>query len=203
VTAGSATTAAWLRERHGVEAEVLLPGIDSEFFEAGPSAEREEPYFLHIAGSDPRDATELLDGLGPDAPLVLVAGGGGAGLASPRVERLGWVSDDDLRRLYRGAVGLVHLARYEAYGGLPALEAMALGTPVIALEAPGVTEALAGAARLVERPASSALEAAMAELARDASLRGRLVEAGRARVEPLRWERVAAQLADVCRRAAG
>jgi glycosyltransferase involved in cell wall biosynthesis len=205
VTAGSATTASWLRDRYGVDAEVVLPGIDAEFFEPGRAAERRRPYLLHIAGADPRDATDLLDRalrqLGREAPCVVVAGGGGSSLSSASVERVGWVDDDELRALYRGALALVHLARYEAYGGLPALEAMALGTPVVALRAPGVTEALEGAALLVDRPDPASLAHALANVVRDAALRRELAAEGRVRVEPLRWERAATQFAAVFRRA--
>jgi glycosyltransferase involved in cell wall biosynthesis len=110
------------------------------------------------------------------------------------------VSDPELRSLYRGALAFVHPSRYEAYGGLPALEALALGTPVVALEAPGVTEALQGAALLVEGADPAALAGALRAILSDPELRSRLVQAGRERVAPLRWERAARELAAVFER---
>ncbi len=145
---------------------------------------------------------------GPILPRLVVAGSGSLELGAraaaigvaDRVEVRGWVSDSELRALFRGAVAFIHPTRYEAYGGLPALEALALRTPVVAFEAPGVTEALAGAALLVERPDPKVLAEALRIVASDSSLRRRLAEAGRERVEPLRWEQVARELAAVFRR---
>ncbi len=212
VTAGSATTAAWLRERYGIEPTVVLPGLDHAFFDGTTQpARRASPYLLFLATGDQREEggllLEALAALGPEAPLLVVAGSAAArfkaqaaALGIDRVEQLGWVGDEELRALYRGAIAFVHPTRYEAYGGLPALEAMASGTPVIALEAPGVTEALHGAAVLVERPDAALFAAGLRALVRDADLRARLAAAGVERVAPLRWERAAAELVAVFRR---
>jgi glycosyltransferase involved in cell wall biosynthesis len=212
VTAGSATTAAWLRAHHGIEATVVLPGIDDAFFETDGAAATAAPYLLHLGSGDARDRTDVvvaaLARLADAAPLLRVAGLGEAGRAEfvrlaeergvgARVEALGWVTDDELRALYRGALAYVHASRYESYGGFPALEAMALGTPVVAFDAPGVTEALTGAAILVERADAEGLAAGIRELAHDPALRARLADAGRQRVEPLRWSRAARDLAAV------
>jgi glycosyltransferase involved in cell wall biosynthesis len=213
VTAGSATTAAWLRGRYGIEPAVVLPGLDAAFFERTTEpARRASPYLLFLATGDPREESglliEALAVLGTDAPLVVVAGSNAARFQAQaaevgvgnRVEPLGWVSDEELRALYRGALAFVHPTRYEAYGGLPALEAMASGTPVIALEARGVTEALRDAAVLVDRPDPELFAAAIRTLMRDPGLRARLTAAGYERVQPLRWERAADELAAVFRR---
>ena len=217
VTAGSATTAAWLREHHGIDATVILPGIDDAFFNTAVELPAQaQPYVFHLASGDARDRTDvLLDSLsllGAAAPRLLVAGlGEPARIALAReaeerglgggVEPLAWVSDEELCALYRGALAYAHPSRYESYGGLAALEAMALGTPVVGFHAPGVTEALGGAALLVEQGDSVALAAGLRELVRDPELRGRLAKAGRQRVESLRWERAARELAVVFRRA--
>ena len=213
VTAGSATTAAWLHGRYGIDPVVVLPGIEPAFFElATEPARRDEPYLLFLATGDPREEGGLvlsaLVALGPEAPLLVVAGSQAAafhaqavalGIGS-RVEHLGWVTDEELRGLYRGAAAFVHPTRYEAYGGLPALEAMASGTPVIALAGPGVTEALHDAALLVERPDPGLLADAIRSLLRDPELRTRLAAAGSERVAPLRWDRAARELAAVFHR---
>jgi len=212
VTAGSATTAGWLHARCGVDATVVLPGLEEAFFEPGDIAARRDPYLFHVAGADPRDRTQLVLAavalLGGDSPQLVIAGSPDSrririgeeaaklGIAE-KVELLGWVSDEELRALYRGALALVHVPRYEAYGGLPALEAMALGTPVIAFRAPGVSEALEGAALLLDPAEPQALAAAVKRLVMEAELRSSLVAAGRSRVEPLRWERSALQLTEV------
>jgi glycosyltransferase involved in cell wall biosynthesis len=204
VTAGSVTSAAWLVEHHGVDATVVLPGIEAEFFATGNSLpDPRSPYFLHLASADARDSTDLVveavERLGSGAPRLLIAGLGGdvPHTLRARVEALGWVSDEELRGLYRGALAYVHPSRYESYGGFAALEAMAAGTPVVAFDAPGVTEALADAALLVESRDADALATALRRVCDDVNLRARLAAAGRTRVEPLRWERAAAELARV------
>jgi glycosyltransferase involved in cell wall biosynthesis len=217
VTAGSETTAMWLRG-HGVDASVVLPGLDEAFFAPGEAATRDEPYLFHVASGDARDLTEaILESLAlldSAAPLLVVAGMPGwrrehvaerarsLGIAD-RLEFLGWVSDADLRAHYRGALAVAQPSRYEGYGGYPSLEAMALGTPVVAVRAPGATEALEDAALLIDSAAPRLLAEAIRRLADDGALRAELVESGRRRVAPLRWERVATELAVVFRRTLG
>jgi glycosyltransferase involved in cell wall biosynthesis len=217
VTAGSETTATWLRG-HGVDASVVLPGLDDAFFAPGDAATRDGPYLFHVASGDHRDLTEaILESLallGSAAPLLVVAGmpawrreqiaacARSFGIAG-RLEFLGWVSDAELRAHYRGALAVVQPSRYEGYGGYPSLEAMALGTPVVAVRAPGVTEALETAALLVDTAAPHLLADAIRRLADDGELRAELLESGRKRVTPLRWERAAADLAAVFRRTLG
>jgi glycosyltransferase involved in cell wall biosynthesis len=204
VTAGSATTASWLGSRYGIKATTVLPGLEDAFFGTSDiPAARDEPYLLLLATGDPREETgvvlEALARLGADAPALVVAGVPDArrnDFARRRgVDVLGWVSDAELRSLYRGALALVHPARYEAYGGLAALEAMALGTPVVAFRAPGVTEALEGAALLVDAVDPELLAVALRRVANDPVLGAELAESGRRRVEPLRWERAAGEFA--------
>ena len=60
VTAGSQTTADWLRSHAGVDADVVLPGIDPAFLESEPGEPDEPPYVLHLASGDPRDNTDLV-----------------------------------------------------------------------------------------------------------------------------------------------
>lgn len=214
VTAGSATTAEWLRSRYGVEAEVVYPGIDPVFLEDQEPAAR-GAYLLHPASGDARENTDLvLAGFAawgpPDIRLRLVGAPDAikAGLRAraaelgiaDRLDVLGWVSDPELRRLYREALGVVQLSRYEAFAGLPALEAMALGTPVLALAAPGATEALEGAAVLVDTGEPAAVAAQMRRLAEDESLRERLGATGRERARRLTWDEAARTVAEVLRR---
>jgi glycosyltransferase involved in cell wall biosynthesis len=202
VTAASEATAAWLRGRYQIDPPVIPPGIDPLFLELG-SDWSGEPYFLHPATGDRRENTELVlrayAAVAPPAQLVLVgtptqeaeslAGRArGLGIAQDAIRFCGWVSDQELRNLYRGAVALVHPARYEGFAGLQPLEAMAQGTPVIALEAPGVTEALRGVAELVPEDAAT-LGAAMRRLCRGDGKD--LGERGKAFAQRFTWERAA------------
>jgi len=214
VTAGSATTAAWVQRRRLGISTVVLPGIDPQFLSEEPSLPVSPAYALHPSTGDPRENT----------PLVLRAfGGAGApplrlklvGLSEralrlvrrdvdalgigDRVDLLGWVTDAELRTLYRGAVALIHPTRYESFAGFPALEAIALGTPVIALDAPGATEALKGAALLLGREDPSLLADALRRLAETPELRASLSTRGRERASGLTWEASAAELTRVFR----
>jgi len=91
------------------------------------------------------------------APLVLVGRGAVADalpeearalIASGRVRAVGVVSPQELVKLVRGAVALLHPSRYEGYG-LPVVEAIALGTPVVAARIPAVQEVAHGGALLL------------------------------------------------------
>jgi glycosyltransferase involved in cell wall biosynthesis len=213
VTAASRATAEWLRERYGVDPPVIPPGIDPVFFEQVESP-AVEPYFLHPATGDRRDNSDLVlrafAFLRPtDARLVLIgtpdderarlAERARAFGVAEHVDFVGWVSDERLRGLYRGAIALVHPSRYEGFAGLQPLEAMAQGTPVVALDAPGTTEALEGAAELVRTEQPEELADAMRRLATDHVHQARLGETGRDRVRDLTWEHAAERFVEVFR----
>jgi glycosyltransferase involved in cell wall biosynthesis len=214
VTAGSATTAAWLKKRLGIEARVIYPGIDPAFFvvKETPGNLDGPPYLLHPATGDDRENTELvltafvrarLDNVqlrlvGVPEPMRgrLARRLRDLGIANS-VEVLGWVTDDELRELYRGALALLHPTRYESFAGFPALEAMALGTPVLALDAPGSTEALKGAAVLLENEDADLFAGELRRVVSDNELRKALAAKGREVAQRLTWERAASALAEV------
>jgi glycosyltransferase involved in cell wall biosynthesis len=146
---------------------------------------------MYVGDAEPRkNLTTLLSAYdlyrrGNAEPLELVLAG------SVRCERAGvrveqHPSARRLAELYAGAVALVHPSLYEGFG-LTALEAMRLGTPVIAGEARGVREVCAGAALYVDPLDAAGLAAAMAQLASDATLRERASELGRARAREFDW----------------
>ena len=109
--------------------------------------------------------------------------------SSDRVVVLDYVSDELLARLLGGAATLVTTSEYEGYG-LPPLEAMAAGTPVVAVSTPFVREVCGDAAYIVE-PNAEALGRAIACVVEDDAMAKRLSDAGRARAKNFSWDRVA------------
>ena len=108
-----------------------------------------------------------------------------AGLEALR--HLGAVPDALLPGLYAGAEAFALPSLYEGFG-LPVLEAMACGTPVIAADATALPETAGGAARLA---APAAVSDAVCEVVRSPAERERLRAAGLARAAPFTWERTA------------
>jgi glycosyltransferase involved in cell wall biosynthesis len=103
-----------------------------------------------------------------------------------RVRVLGYVSDADRQRLYREASMLV-LPSFDEGFGLPALEAMTIGLPVIASRRGSLPEVVGDAALLVEPDDHAGLAAAITTVLSDAALRTRMVEAGLRRASEYSW----------------
>jgi glycosyltransferase involved in cell wall biosynthesis len=122
--------------------------------------------------------------------------------ARDRVRRLGFVPDSDLPPLLTGAAGLVFPSLHEGFG-LPALEAMACGAPVVASNTSSFPEVVGEAGLLVDPLSVTAITQGLARLATDAVLRGELRHRGLARAASFTWERAGHQTLDVLRRAAG
>jgi glycosyltransferase involved in cell wall biosynthesis len=106
-----------------------------------------------------------------------------------RLHRLGEVTDSDLKALYAGADVFALPSRYEGFG-LPVLEAMVQGTPVVCADIPALREVAGGAARLVPPADVEAWSAALDDLLGDETARHRMAEAGRARAGQFSWERM-------------
>lgn len=111
-----------------------------------------------------------------------------AGLGQ-RVRFLPGVAEADLPGLYAGAELFVFPSRYEGFG-LPPLEAMACGAPVLCSHSSSLPEVVGGAALLAE-PTAGALAAGMARVLGDSRLRGRLSAAGPARAAQFSWRATA------------
>jgi glycosyltransferase involved in cell wall biosynthesis len=131
---------------------VARPGVRAPFGTDGAAADLGAPYVLTVATLEPRKNLETLlqaHALLADDLLLAVVGAEGWGeqplLDGPGVRRLGFVSDDELARLYRGAAAAVYPSRYEGFG-IPVLEAMACGCPVVVSSHPSLDEASGDAA---------------------------------------------------------
>jgi glycosyltransferase involved in cell wall biosynthesis len=112
------------------------------------------------------------------------------------------VGDDQLRALYRTALAVVIPSRAEGFG-LPALEAMAAGTPVLSSGGGALREVTGAAADLVLDDSGQAWAAAIARIAGDTARWDQLAAAGRARAAQFSWERAARETASVYRAVAG
>jgi glycosyltransferase involved in cell wall biosynthesis len=149
-----------------------------------------ERYLLFVGSREPRKNLptllaayrQLLGGLVPGAgrgasgspvpPLVLVGPAGWgealdlAGLPAEAVRTPGYLPEDDLARVVAGAAALVFPSWYEGFG-LPALEALACGTPVVASDLPALREVLDDQAELVPPGDAAALADALARVLED------------------------------------
>lgn len=112
------------------------------------------------------------------------------------VHLIGGVSDDEKWALYRSAVGLVFPTRYEGFG-LPPLEALAVGTPVLAADVPAIREIVGDAGMLVSGYDEGVWASRLKEVVENHDLRRRLVETGQRRVQEFSWERSAVAIARV------
>jgi glycosyltransferase involved in cell wall biosynthesis len=172
---------------------------DPVFGPDGPSPNG-EPYALFVGALQPRkEATTAIEALalvGEDAPKLVLVGPdkGGRAEAEETAARLGvsidlrgHIPQDELAALYRGAACLVFPSRYEGFG-LPLLEAMASGTPVVATAAGALPEVAGGAAILVEPSDPVALAGGIERAIADHE---RLRKAGLARASRYSWAETA------------
>jgi glycosyltransferase involved in cell wall biosynthesis len=111
------------------------------------------------------------------------------------VRHIGRVNDDDLASLYQHALCLVFPSRIEGFG-LPALEAMALGCPVISSDAASLPEVCGDAALYAPPNESGAWLAAICQIAAEPTLRERLASAGRKRAKAFSWRQGAEKYLD-------
>src|SRR5205823_270445 len=159
-----------------------------------------KPYVLTVATNDRRknlpilaETAQRLHGLG----LELVwAGDTRSYLGQPPsvqgLRHLGYIEDEDLPGLYRGARAFVLPSRYEGFG-LTCIEAMACGTPVVAADRAALPETCAEAALLVDPDDRGAVAEAVIRAATESGLRDQLRQSGLRRAAEISWERTAAE----------
>lgn len=113
--------------------------------------------------------------------------------ATPQIERVGFVTDEQLRRLYASATAFVFPSLMEGFG-LVLLEAMAFGAPVIAMNASAVPGVVGDAALLVEPGDITKLRQAMERIVSDRGLQADLARRGYERLARYSWAEVAEKM---------
>jgi glycosyltransferase involved in cell wall biosynthesis len=118
-----------------------------------------------------------------------------------RVVLLGYLSDEDLDDLYAHAHGLLYLSLYEGFG-LPVLEAMAKGAPVVASNTTSIPEVAGDAAALVDPTDRQEIAAAVCDLVADSQRRAQMSANGRRRASEFSWSVTASSTIEVLEGAA-
>jgi glycosyltransferase involved in cell wall biosynthesis len=205
--------------RFGIEEDkvrVIPHGLDRKFLEEIPSAELEETkkryhlpssFLLFVGAQEPRkNLMRLLDALkivhlqGEKIPLVLVGPGGQdtirllshaekLGLAS-WIRLTGYLSEEELRRAYRLATVFVFPSLCEGFG-LPLLEAMASGVPVVASFTSAIPEVSKNAALYFRPEDPESMAEKIIFLLKSNQAREELIAKGKKRAQGFSWERAA------------
>jgi len=197
---------------------VAYPGVDRERFVPAPATRVDRgarPYVLCVAGSDPTKNVEtLIDAFGRlplpmrDRHDLVLAGDfrrrpelyervRQAGIEK-QTTFTGKVPDDHLIKLYQGATLFVFPSRYEGFG-LPVLEAMACGCPVLSSNASSLPEVAGDAAILLDPMDVEGFTREMGRIISDSGLRRDLRERGLARASQFSWDRTARETIAVYR----
>lgn len=207
IIAPSQDTANDLNTLLGVSSDkirVVPNGVDQVFFEKTSHPRVNGPYVLFVGTPEPRKnlaqlvaAMTILRQRGFAEHLKVVGSGGwGDGITNTiGIQNVGRVTDDELHTLYANASCLAFPSLHEGFG-LPALEAMAAGTPVVAGNAGALPEVTGEAAVLVDPRSPTSIADGISTAIGD---RDRLVSSGRARARDFTWERAASLTAAVYR----
>jgi glycosyltransferase involved in cell wall biosynthesis len=211
VASPSQATAEEVTHRTGRAPVVIANGVDAELLEMGKARggrrhhAPQERYAVAFAARDPRKGVGLaIKGWrasgGVPPRLVLLAGGGmPAGIAAEiesdrthgRIEVKPYLSRHHLIEVLAGADVLLYPSEAEGFG-LPVIEAMAVGVPVITGLNPAVREVAGGAALAIDPPEPvDSIAECLLRLDRDQALRARIVEAGLRRAQHFSWQAMA------------
>jgi len=198
----------------GAPKEIITPiygGVDDFFFQTAPQSgyAADGNYFLYVGGADARknigrlieSFNAALPNLPSDCKLLFAGELDERKVADilhksrldhlrNRLHGLGGVTDDRLRELYNGALATVFVSLSEGLG-LPALEAMAAGCPVISSNNSALGETVGDAGILVDPSSTSEIAKAMVSLSQSADLRLEFKQRGIERAQAWKWETVA------------
>jgi glycosyltransferase involved in cell wall biosynthesis len=170
-------------------------------------------YLLAVGSRSPHKNIALLAQalaiLGEAAPPLVIAGGANprvfgreVPVEGQRVHSAGYVTDGELRALYEGACAFVYPSRYEGFG-IPPLEAMACGCPVIVARATALPEACGDAALYCDPYDAEDLARNIRDLVGNPALQSELRHRGLQRARDFTWERASSTLVEVLERASG
>lgn len=166
-------------------------------------------YFIFVGNGDPRKnrqvIPEAIRAAGIDTPLVAVGWSGWSKnqIEEEKVIHLGYIPDEDLAKLYSGAAALVYPSLYEGFG-LPVLEAMACGCPVVCSRSASLPEAAGDAALYLENPLDPLeLAALLDRITSEPGLREKMSRDGLAHASRFSWEKTARETFDVFMEALG
>ncbi|MBV9278351.1 MAG: glycosyltransferase family 4 protein, partial [Candidatus Eremiobacteraeota bacterium] len=191
--------------------DVVPLGVDTarEKHVARPDLPFEFPYLLFVGEFEKRKGIDVLIDALARLPLQLrtthglVLAGAARGTAQLQSELptaiLGHVSDSVLSALYRNAAAFVYPSRYEGFG-LPVLEAMAHGTPVIASDAGAIPETGGDAARYFRSGDAADLAAALTEVLQSIGLAQQMRDRGLQRAAQMPWSATAKKTFEIIRR---
>src|SRR3954468_4328199 len=180
---------------------VVPNAVEDDFTREGPASAGE--YVLAVGTLEPRKnlarLVEAARRTGVELRVVGAAGWGGVEVEGNGVRWLGEVSDAELARLYRGARCVAYPSVYEGFG-IPVLEAMACGVPVVTSRGTAMEEVADGAAVLVDPEDPLAIAAG---IERASAERETLVARGLERAQAFSWQTVAESTVEVYREAIG
>lgn len=185
-------------------------GVSERFGPNGPAKVfGPRPYLLHVGTDKPhKNLRRIIEafsysGLSKDFDLVTTANPTSTMVSflhdislTGCVRFLGGVSEQELPSLYRGAHALIFASIYEGFG-LPLLEAMACGTPVITSSVTSMPEVAGDAAIIVDPYDPGAIAQAMTRLTSDVGLRQSLRSRGLERARMYSWQSTALQVQEV------
>ena len=196
-----------LTAHHGVDSKRFHPNYDAQ--EIAVCRRRhhiESDYVIFVGTIQPRkniptlvEAVTRSQSQGVGMQLVIAGAGGWKSESSidaieqadPAVARwIGRVAEGDLPLLIAGATAFISVARDEGFG-MPALEAMASGVPVIAADDAGLAEVVGEAGLLVNPEDPDAISSAIARLSGDQQLRSDMISRGLKRAEAFTWKAAA------------
>ncbi|PLX07995.1 MAG: glycosyltransferase family 1 protein [Marinilabiliales bacterium] len=175
---------------HNVVSDSLLNAKDTE------NPVKNSKYFLTVSSLDPRknlrSIFKAFEELKPENTELVLACGKSSMFnfkddVNSNIKSIGYVSDDELASLYKNATAFIYLSLYEGFG-IPPLEAMSFGCPVILSDIPVFREIYDDAAIFVKPDDISAIKNVINSVLNDERLRNKLIRKGYEKAEEFSWD---------------